>query len=425
MDKDELIQILMSEIERTTGCTDPVSISLAVSRATRELGRTPERVVVTVSPSLYKNAINVGIPGLDKRGLLWASALGAVIDHSEAGLAILDYVDDEAIARATRLLDQGRIEAGYADLPDVLYIRAQVFAGDDRAAAITQHDYSHIVEVSRNGVKTFVDDVVTGGAVKHAFAGYSIQELVELIETIAADRLAFLIEAAEINKQAAMSGIENEAMQFGPALWRRSKDLPAPFAQAAKAQALTGAASEARMLGLVVPVIAVTGSGNQGITNFLGVLSVAEDLQVGRTRLAHALAISSVITIYIKSLTERLTVFCGAAVAASTGVAAATTWLLGGDYVAMTHAMQSTLGTFAGVLCDGAKVSCAYKISTAISAAIQFAYLACDGVYVPEGDGIVAKTIEETFAYLGQLNRPGMTETDAFMLETIQKIQAS
>ncbi|MBN1580906.1 MAG: serine dehydratase subunit alpha family protein [Anaerolineae bacterium] len=423
MDKQNLVQLLKGEIERTVGCTDPVSIALAVSRAARELGTIPHKIVVMVSPSLYKNAINVGIPGLDKRGVLWAAALGAVIDQSEAGLAILDNVGKEDVRAAETLLQAGRVRIEYGLMPDVLYIRAEVFAGDDRATVITKHDYAHIVEVSRNGIPVYVDNAAQADEVRHILAGQSIQELVRLIETIDVDALGFLIDAAQINRQAAMAGINNAAMQLGPALWRRPKDLPTPFAQAAKAQALTGAASEARMLGLKVPVMAVTGSGNQGITNFLGVLSVAEDLGVDRVKLAHALAISSLITIYIKSLTERLTVFCGAAVAAATGVSAATVYLLGGDYAAMAHAMQSTSGTFAGILCDGAKVSCAYKISTAISAAVQFAYLAVDSVYVPEGDGIVAGTIEDTFSYLGQLNRPGMEETDAFVLKTIERIQ--
>ena len=144
MDKQSLIQILRGEIERTVGCTDPVSIALAVSRATRELGATPDRVVVMVSPSLYKNAINVGIPGLGKRGLLWAAALGAVIDHggelrrSEAGLAILDEVSDEDMRAAETLLQEKRVHVDYGTMPDVLYIRAEVFVGDEWAAVVTK-----------------------------------------------------------------------------------------------------------------------------------------------------------------------------------------------------------------------------------------------------------------------------------------------
>ena len=423
MDKNTLIQIIEGEIERTTGCTDPVSIALTVSRAARELRGVPDKVEVTVSPNLYKNAINVGIPGTGKRGMVWAAALGAVIDNSDAGLAILDAVDEATMRAAGELIEERRVDVGYDErAPDALYIKATVSAGADSAAAITMYDYANIVEVTRNGEQVFGADAARTDEGQPVLTDCTVRELVALIQTLGLEDLAFLVEAAEVNKEAALQGLRDEHLRLGPAL---SHDMQAekPASLASKAQALTAAASEARMLGLKVPVIAVTGSGNQGITDLLGVLSVAEDLQACRADLARALAISTVVTIYVKSLTRRMTSFCGAAVAASTGVAAATVYLLGGSYDDMQHAMQSVVGTFAGMLCDGAKESCAYKIGTAIPMAVQFARLALEGAYIPSGDGIVGNTIEETFAYLGQLNNPAMAETDAFMLETIQRIQ--
>jgi L-cysteine desulfidase len=392
VDKNTLIQIIESEIERTTGCTDPVSIALTVSRAMRELGGVPDRVEVTVSPNLYKNAINVGIPGTGKRGMVWAAALGAVIDNSDAGLAILDAVDGATMRAAGKLIEERRVDVGYDEgAPDALYIKATVSAGADSAAAVTMYDYANVVEVTRNGERVFGADTARTDERQPVLTDCTVRELVALVQTLDPEDLAFLVEAAEVNKEAALQGLRDEHLRLGPAL--------------------------------KVPVIAVTGSGNQGITDLLGVLSVAEDLQACRADLARALALSTVVTIYVKSLTKRMTSFCGAAVAASTGVAAATVYLLGGSYDDMQHAMQSVVGTFAGMLCDGAKESCAYKIGTAIPMAVQFARLALEGAYIPSGDGIVGNTIEETFAYLGQLNNPAMAETDAFMLETIQRIQ--
>jgi L-cysteine desulfidase len=425
LDQDTLIRILESEIERTTGCTDPVSISLAVSRAVRDLRHLPDRIVVTVSPNLFKNAINVGIPGTGKRGMLWAAALGAVIDNCDAGLAILDAVEADTLHAAERLIQEGRISVGYdEDVPDMLYVKAEVFFEHEQVAATIMYDYGNIVEVSRNGERLLVKDHGRAAATEHTLTEYPVKELLALIETIDLDDLVFLVEAATVNKQAALIGLRDSHMRLGPALSHALRDALQPAAPAARAQALTAAASEARMLGLKVPVIAVTGSGNQGITDLLGVLSVAEDLGASQEKLTRALAISTVITIYVKSLTKRLTSFCGAAVAAATGVSAATVYLLGGSYTDMEHAMQSVVGTFAGILCDGAKESCAYKIGATIPIAIQFAYLALEGAYVPAGDGIIGNTIEETFKYLGRLNRPGMAETDTFMLKTIQDIRS-
>jgi L-cysteine desulfidase len=305
-----------------------------------------------------------------------------------------------------------------------LYVKAEAFAGHDQVSVIIMYDYANIVQVSRNGEQLLAKDHVRAAATEHPLTLYPVKELVALVETIDLDDLTFLAEAAAVNKEAALTGIQDSHTRLGPSLSRTPQSAQLPALVAARAQALTAAASEARMLGLKVPVIAVTGSGNQGITNLLGVLSVAEDLGVSREKLTRALAISTVITVYVKSLTRRLTSFCGAAVAAATGVSAATVYLLGGSYTDMEHAMQSVVGTFAGMLCDGAKESCAFKIAATIPLAIQYSYLALDGAFVPAGDGIVGRTIEETFEILGRLNRPGMVETDAFMLRTIQEIQS-
>ncbi|MBN1641132.1 MAG: serine dehydratase subunit alpha family protein [Anaerolineae bacterium] len=424
MDKETLLRELQREIERTTGCTDPVSISLAVSRAVHELGCPAEEVSVVVSANLYKNAINVGIPGTDKRGMLWAAALGAAIDNSAAGLSILDGVGDAALCAAEDMLRAGRVHVRYDDdAPDPLYVAATASAGGDRVTVVIMYDYANIVGVYRDGEPVLGPEAARAAEQHDALTGQSVRDLIALATTLSAVDVSFLREAAEVNKRAALRGLQDPQLRLGPVLWRSLSTGGQVVDMALKAQALTAAASEARMLGLKVPVIAVTGSGNQGITDLVGVLSVAEDVGAGCERTARALAISTLITVYVKGLTRRLTSFCGAAVAAATGVAAATAYLLGGDYDDMEHAMQSVAGTFAGMLCDGAKVSCAYKIGAAILVAVQYGALALRGAYVPRGDGIVGNTIEETFAYLGGLNNPGMTGTESFVLKAIQEIQ--
>jgi L-cysteine desulfidase len=187
-----------------------------------------------------------------------------------------------------------------------------------------------------------------------------------------------------------------------------------------KAASLTGAAAEARMLGVQVPIMAITGSGNHGITNFLGMAAVAMELGASRSQTIKALALTSMITIYIKGFTSALTSFCGCAIAPATGIAAGTVYLLGGSVEQMVHAMQSVVGTFAGMLCDGAKESCAYKVSTVTSSAVEYAYLAMEGTYIPEVNGIVGRTIEETFANLGKLNNPGMLKTNEVVVEFVK-----
>lgn len=424
MEKGLLIRILKNEIERTTGCTDPVTVSLAVSRATRELGCVPEKVVVTVSPNLYKNAICVGVPGTGMNGMYIAGALGSVIDHSEAGLAILDYLTEAKLDEAKTMLAEGRVKVGWKDTDEVLHVRAEVFSGGKQAYAVIAGDYSNIIEVGCNDRATHTASAGNARQSAADIQNYTIQELFASIESMNIEELNFLLDAARVNRNAAEEGSNQSDLHLGPSLRKRTCDLPRPFSTIDQAQAWTGAAGEARMVGLKVPIIAIAGSGNQGITNFLGVLAVAEDLGSSDEKLAKALAISSMITVYIRSYTNRLSPMCGCAIAAAPGVAAATSYLLGGSLEDMVHAMQSVIGTLVGVLCDGAKESCAYKLSMAVNVAVQAACFAIQGTYIPSGAGLIGNTIEETIANLGRLNA-AMAPVDRAVLGLIEEMQAN
>lgn len=424
MDKQQLIRVLQQEIERSTGCTDPGAVCLAVSCAVKELGQAAERVAVTVSPNVYKNGISVGVPGTGKRGLPIAAALGAVLDKSQVGLAILDHVTETKLMEATRLLSANAIQVQYADTPDPLYIKAEVWAGQDHAVVVIENDYSNIVQVARNGKSLYASPARKAEAVKDVLEGCTLGQLFDLIEVMTLDDLNFLLEAAEVNRQAAETGLKSARLRLGPALNSRPAGSLEPVRAMYQAQVLTAAAGEARMMGLSVPIMAIVGSGNHGIANFLGILAVAQVLESSTETLAKALAIGSTVTVYIKSFVKRMTAFCGCSVAAATGVAAGTVYLLGGSRDDAIHAMQSVIGTLAGMLCDGAKESCAYKLSASTAIAVQFAYLAMQGAYVPGGMGVVGNTIEDTVQNLGRLNNPGMVETDRLVLELIEQGQS-
>lgn len=421
MDKKLLISIIKKEIEKSTGCTDPGGVCLAVSRAYRELGKPPEQIKVTVSPNIYKNGVSVGIPGTGKRGLHMAAALGALIDKSEVGLAILDYVTGEIIDKANNILERDIVTVNYEETPDPLYVKAELSAGVETATATIMNDYSNITEVTHNGETVFSSDSMAADETQDILKEYGLEHLLKLIDTMTLKELQFLIDYAMINKEAAEAGLKDPNMKLGRNFKEYEPTSALPYSVINKAQVMTAAAGEARMLGLIVPIMAIAGSGNHGITNFLGVLSVAEELKSDDLKLAKALAISSTITIYIKGYVKRMTAFCGCAVAAATGVAASTVYLLGGTYQQAVAAMQSEIGTLAGMFCDGAKESCAYKLSTATTMAIQFAYLAMKGCAIPGGIGIVGNTIEDTFYNLGKLNNPGMVETDKVIVQLIER----
>jgi L-cysteine desulfidase len=420
MDHSVLLNVLKSEIERSVGCTDPGAVCLAVYEATRALGQKPSQVTVTVSPNIYKNGISVGVPGTGMRGLHIAAALGAVLGPGTSGLTMLDRATEEDLAAARDLVQRGRVTVGHAKTPDPLYIMAKVTACGQEAHAIISGDYTRIAEVMRNGEIISRAAARETAAVNETLTDHCLEELFAALAAAPADELAFLLDAAAVNRQAAMAGLASPAAsRLGPALSALHSDLPVPAAAAYHAQSLTAAACEARMSGLPVPVIAIAGSGNHGIANFLGILAVAETLGSPDEQLARALAISSTVTVVIKAHSSRLSAFCGCAVAAAAGVAAGTVYLLGGSYADSVHAMQSVIGTLAGMVCDGAKESCAFKLSSSVALAVQFSYLALEGAFIPAGMGLLGGTIEQTFANLGRLNDPGMVAADRLMLHMI------
>ena len=318
---------------------------------------------------------------------------------------------------------RGRIAIEHTETTDPLYIKALAIAGENNAYAIISGDYTNVVEVALNG-KIIYSSPATKTEAQAALKGHTLAELFATIDTMTVDDLAFLLDAAEINRQAAYAGLASPSSRLGAALSSMTKDMPAPFAAYTHAQQLTAAACEARMSGMQVPVMAIAGSGNHGIANFLGILAAAEAINSTREKLARALAISSLVTVVIKGYSMRLSAFCGCAVSASAGVAAGVTYLLGGSYEDSVHAMQSVIGTLAGMVCDGAKESCAFKLSSSVALAVQFSYLALDGAYIPSGMGMLGSTIEKTFENLGQLNNPGMVTADRLLLNMIASNQA-
>lgn len=414
-----IVAILREEIRRATGCTEVASAALAAARAVEALGRPAEHIHLSVSPNVYKNGIHVAVPGTAFRGLAAAAALGAAIGDSSRGLEIFDAADASCIEAAAEMLSTQSVRVDFSSSDEALYLRAAALGGNDVSVAIISGCHDHIVEVRRNDTLVFAAAPV----LEEEASGHTLPDLRDVpIATLLAEAqrvpaasLEFLIDAAKLNAEAARADLAAEGI-LGRALDAAATAAGTPRAAA---QAWAGAASEARMAGLPVPVAAITGSGNHGIANFLGVWGYAQAIGADRERTARALAIASLVTVAIKAHTGKLTAFCGCAIAPATGLAAAAAYLMGGDAITQAHAMQSVIGTFAGMLCDGAKPSCAFKVTTVVGAAIDLAALAVAGAFIADGDGIVGHGVDQSFANLGRLNDPGMRATEQVVLDII------
>lgn len=430
LDSDFLVALLRSEIRPAMGCTEIGAAALVAAKAGEILGAVPDTLRMLVSPNVYKNGISVAIPGTPLKGLAHASALGALIQQSHLGLNILNGANGSNAAEAARLVRSGRFSVEFdPKAPDPVFLRAEATAEGHSASVTICRKHSRIIEIRRDGA-VLPSDAASAHEDDDALslsrlADARVRDLIQDVLAMDTSALDFLLEAARTNREAAKTDFETSGSTLGPALRALTQGQASCAAMAGKVQTMTAAASEARMRGFPVPVYALSGSGNHGITAFVGIDIVAEELGVDDERRCRALALASLLAIYVKARTGRLTSYCGCAIAPATGVAAATVYLLDGSVEAMVQAMQSVIGTFSGMLCDGAKLSCAYKVSTVAAAAVQFAQLALCDAFVRCGDGIVGRTIEETVRNLGILNNPGMKETDRVILGLLQEPTAA
>ncbi len=417
----DILEILREETRLATGCTEVAAAALVCAKAAALLGKPVDHLKLAVSASVYKNGAQVYVPGTGLRGLAAAGSIGAVLADPDSGLGILGRAGSAELDHAGALMATGvRVTVDHSAQESV-YLRAEASNGIDHAWAVIAGSHDSFVETGANGeILSHKDrDGEAVGESCDILRGAPLMEVLALVAEAPVNDLEFLLDAAQVNRDAAATDLLDPEARLGIALEREGCPNQEMADASIRARALAAAASEARMLGRNVPVAAISGSGNHGIATFLGVSGVADRLGSSREELAQALAISAAVTVFIKAHTGRLTAYCGCSIAPATGVAAAVVKLMGGSDAAMIRAMQSVIGTFAGMLCDGAKLSCAFKIATVVGTAIELAELAVQGAYVPFGEGIVGETIEQSVINLGRLNAEGMRETERVVLDIV------
>lgn len=420
-----LITLLKAEVIPAMGCTEPGAVALAAAQAGKVLNKPVDSIEIVVNANIYKNGMAVGIPGTGSTGLEIAAALGAIKQQPEQRLSVLAAVSPEELAGARQLLSEGRVRITVDDDKSNLWICALIKAGADWSRVIIADHHTNIISIEHNG--EFLYSKLTDSARetvdnRQIFRGgdITIASLITAVEQIPSQELAFLLNGVEMNLAAARLG---STRQLGMGIGNVFAEMQAQGIVADDiinyAKRLTAAAADVRMSGETVPIMSSAGSGNHGLTVILPVYAVAERMNCSRERLAQAIAISHLVTIYIKIHTGSLSALCGCAVAAATGASAAITWLLGEDIVKIEAAMKNVIANLTGMICDGGKVGCALKLSTAAAAAVESALLAQRQIIVPSTNGIIASTIEETIRNLGKISNPGMIETDKVILRVM------
>ena len=415
----ELLDLLHREVVPAIGCTEPIAVALCVARAKEKLGVEPDKIKVLLSKNVYKNALAVGIPNTGMTGLPIAIALGATIGRSEYMLEVLREATPKAVAYAKDYMQRVPVEIQINyDAPSVLYIHAEVASGDNTAQATIQDGHTHFVDETVNSGDTFkVSKTVSNGEV------LTLRRVYDFAQEVDIENVNFLLEGAEMNKQAAETSFANE---YGHKLGRllhsntlkQTPQLQQLFGDTifTKIISYTCGACDARMSGAMIPVMSNSGSGNQGISCSVPVYLYAQENNCTREQTLRALALSNLAVIYIKQSLGRLSALCGCVVAA-TGSAAGITLLMGGGYEEITFAIKNMIANISGMICDGAKPGCALKVTSGVSTAIFSAYLAMQHSFADSTEGIVEDDIDRTIRNLTRIGHDGMKVTDDLILD--------
>ncbi len=418
-ERQQIIALVKREVVPAIGCTEPIAVALCVAKAAETLGVKPEKVSVWLSANILKNAMGVGIPGTGMIGLPIAIALGALIGKSEYQLEVLKDSVPEAVEAGKRFIDEKRISIALKpNIDEKLYIEVCCEAGSDRSTAIIAGGHTSFVYVSHNG--DVLLDKQTASAEEeeeNTVPDLTLRKVYDFAMTAPLDEIRFILDTARLNKAAAeQSFTGNYGHGLGKMLRGTYEHKVMGDSVFSHILSYTSGACDARMAGAMIPVMSNSGSGNQGISATLPVVVYAEENGKSEEELIRALMLSHLTVIYIKESLGRLSALCGCVVAA-TGSSCGITWLMGGTYEQITYAVQNMIANLTGMICDGAKPSCALKVTTGVSTAVLSAIMAMENRCVTSVEGIIDQDVDQSIRNLTRIGSQGMNETDKLVLD--------
>ncbi|WP_270805844.1 L-cysteine desulfidase family protein [Aeromonas sp. QDB62] len=419
----QYLQIIQQVVKPALGCTEPIAAAYAAAVAARQLGCEPRRLEVAVSDNLYKNSMGVYVPGTGKIGLAIAAAAGAIGGNADAGLEVLAAIQPGQVITAQGLIDAGNVQVSRTAAPEFIFCRVTVYGtdehGEEHSAEVTLcGGHTRIVEQRRNGEVTFTADQSQSGATGSICDGVdiSIATIYEFATQVEFEQIKFILKASELNGKLSAEGMNNPyGLEIGRTMQQNINAGLIGEDVMNRIVMMTAAASDARMGGATLPAMSNFGSGNQGIAATIPVMVIAERFAASEEQLARALIMSHLGAIYIKSHYPPLSAFCGNTVT-SAAASMAMVYLAGGSFEQSCFAIQNVLSDSAGMVCDGAKASCAMKVSTSSGAAVRGFLMALNSHSV-SGQGIVAGNVDQTIRNVGQMVKEGMSATDTTIID--------
>ena len=444
-ERASIIALIKQEVIPAIGCTEPIAVALCVAKATEILGCKPHRIEAHLSANILKNAMGVGIPGTGMIGLPIAIALGALIGKSEYGLEVLKECTPDAVEAGKRMIADDAISIKLKEgITEKLYIEITASAATTAASgattaasgattasaattaasctqtatAIIAGGHTNFIYLSHNG-EVLLDAPLKSTAEQNGNkTALTLKKVYDFATTAPLEEIEFILESQRLNKAAAETSFKG---RYGHQLGRTLKESTREMSilgnnTFSKILSYTTAACDARMAGVMVPVMSNSGSGNQGITATLPITIYAEENNKSREELIRALTLSHLTVIYIKQSLGRLSALCGCVVAA-TGSSCGITYLMGGGYNQISFAVQNMIATLTGMVCDGAKPSCSLKIASGVSTSLLSAILAMEEKCVSSVEGIIDNDVDKSILNLTRIGSESMNETDHAVLD--------
>lgn len=417
--RQAIIALMNREIVPAMGCTEPIAVSLCTAKCHEILGATPVNINVRLSANILKNAMGVGIPGTGMIGLPIAIALGVIIGKSEYELEVLRDVTPEAVEKGRELIDSKIINISLKEnITEKLYIEVEMTDADgNRATAVISGGHTNFIRVLLNDKILFEKETISAIGDSEDELKLSFRMVYDFAMTTPIEELEFILESRKLNKNIAQQSFQGK---YGHSVGRtlmsqREKNLMGDSIFS-HILAYTTAACDARMGGAPTAVMSNSGSGNQGIAATMPVVVYAEEINATEEQTIRALTLSHLTVIYIKQSLGRLSALCGCVIA-TTGSACGLCYLMGGNYDEIAATVKNMVANLTGMICDGAKPSCAMKLYSGVSTAVISAVMALEGNSVTAVEGIIDDDVDKTIQNLTCIGRDGMNETDRLILE--------
>ena len=411
------LRTLKKEVVPSEGCTEPIAIAYAASIAAEHLKGEIKEVNIYLSKNVIKNALGVGIPRTGGVGIEIAAALGISIQKSYKKLTILSNFTEDELKKAKEIVDKNIINIKQKNTNKALYIEVELLSETSKSKVIIEDTHTNVTLIECDDEIIMDNNSEVSEDLEEDYKLFKIADIYNFAKEADFDDIKFILESAKMNEKVSEEGLKGDyGLQVGSKIIEKGNFNLFSNDASNKIIAASAAASDARMDGCAMPIMTTAGSGNQGIACSIPVAQTARLLDKSEEELARALVLSNLVTIRIKKHMGRLSPLCGAGIAGATGASCGITYLLGGDLENINYCINNMISDLSGMICDGAKETCALKIATGTNAAIQCANLAINGISATANDGIVAKDVEETIESIETLIQNGFKNVDDTIL---------